>query len=77
MYPQSQKQKIKIFFKETFNRELCDAEIEEIHLSLFFLGRAIHRYHLIKNGLISPKDNDTVIATANRGAQASDLPEKK
>jgi hypothetical protein len=48
----SQKLKIKKYFKETFSRELCDGEIEEIHLSLFFLARAIHRYHLIQKGVI-------------------------
>jgi len=47
-----QNEKVKTFFKKYYNKPLTDLEIEEINLSLFFLARAIHRYHLIQKGVI-------------------------
>ena len=44
-----QKNKIQQYFKEAFNRELSDAEVEEIHQSLFYLGRAIARFERRKH----------------------------
>jgi hypothetical protein len=53
MLTNSAKQKrIKQFFKENFGISASDSEIEEVRLSLFYLARAIHRYNLIKKGLI-------------------------
>lgn len=43
---------IKDFFLKYYSKSLSDSELEEIHLSLFFLARAIHRYNLIKKGVI-------------------------
>ena len=43
---------IKDFFLKYYEKSLSDPELEEIHVSLFFLARAIHRYHLIKKGII-------------------------
>lgn len=47
-----QNEKVRAFFKKYYNKSLSDPEIEEIHLSLFFLARAIHRYRLIQRGEI-------------------------
>jgi len=47
-----QNEKIREFFKKYYSKDFSDPEIEEIHLSLFFLARAIHRYNLIQKGVI-------------------------
>jgi len=47
-----QNEKIRTFYKKYYNKSFTDPEIEEIHLSLFFLARAIHRYNLIQKGVI-------------------------
>ena len=43
---------IKDFFLKYYKKSLSDPELEEIHLSLFFLARAIHRFNLIQKGVI-------------------------
>lgn len=36
--------KLRDFLQERFNREFSDGELQEIHRSLYYLGRALARY---------------------------------
>ena len=38
------------YFEKVVNRPLTEAEIAECTLSLFYLGRAIYKYNLLKQG---------------------------
>ena len=42
--------KIREYFQKRFNREFSDAEIEEIHQSLFYWGRAIFNSERRRHG---------------------------
>jgi len=52
-----QSEKIQRFFKESYHVSFSASETEEIRLSFFFLARAMHRYHLIKKGLIKQEES--------------------
>jgi hypothetical protein len=45
-------EKIQTFFEQNYNITFSEEQLEEIHLSLLFLARAIHRYQLIQKGVI-------------------------
>jgi hypothetical protein len=45
------KQKVTEYYEQKLNRKLTEAEVEECLLSLFYLGRAIYKYNLFKQGV--------------------------
>lgn len=46
----SDKQKVTEYFEKKLNRKLSDAEILECIQSLYYLGRAIYKFNLQKQG---------------------------
>ena len=42
---------IKTFFKERYEVLLNEEEAKEVYLSLFFLGKALHRYKRLNKGV--------------------------
>lgn len=44
---------IKTYFKDRYGVLLTDDEAKEIYLSLYYLGKALHRYNNLAKGVIN------------------------
>ena len=55
------KEKVNLYFKEKYNKNLTKGEIEESLNSMYYLGRAIHRFYLLKAKSFKQNDSQRVL----------------